>query len=322
MTLTDADLALLGAYLDGSLADEQELFRLEERLARDPELAAALDANVRVDVLSRTLSAARRKAGPGAVLRPRPWRRRPGLIAGLAAAAGIAALLYFRPWAGSTRVSLIATGVSLEDYHRELGLRGADVNKVPAGTLRGSAPDSALVEVPVEDYLALVGPLQEGRLADALDGRYALVDAEFFVVGLRTPEPCSAVVLLVDGAGPVLGARGEGGQVAWPSGPWAPSSGRLETPGDHVLPRRSVLRGQAPYDPGFLVPIGAGRVTALIGSRTEPLDAPLEQALRATIAEVAGAGEEEARERLSARLRALGFEVQTRIVPERRSEGH
>lgn len=325
MTLSDADLALLGAYVDGTIDDEQVVFRFEERLANEPELADALDESGRADLFARTLRAPKAHvvAPPSARSRPRllgNWR----FQAVLAAAAGVLALFYFVPSRPSVNVTVIACGVTLEKNHGELGLTGEDAIKVPKGTLRGSDTASTrLVEIPVEEYLAIAEPLQERRVLEALEGTYKLVDAEYFVVAVRTIEPCSAVVLLIEAGGRVVDSKGNVGQIAWPAdGEWNPESGRLETPGDHVLPRRNVLRGDEKiYDPGFLVPIGAKQIGALIGLRPEPLAADLRQALQAAVESVAGLGAEESQGQLIRWLEERGFEVQTRVVPERRQDG-
>ncbi len=308
MTLTDADLVQLDAYLEGRMESETEIFHFEERLARDPELAQALDAGLRTDVLARRL------ARPHAV----PARRRvPLLVAAavtLAAAAAILAVLLRTPAAPTFRSALVASGLDLRANNRELGLDPADALKVPLGTLRGGGD----VEVPLEEYLALVEPAQRQRLSDALEGRYHLDDAEYFVVALRTTEACSVVVLLVDDANQVLGPRGEASRIAWPQDvPWTSESGRMEVPGDHVVPRPNVVPGEERlYEPGLLVPIGAGRVTVLVASTAAPLSAALQQDLQTAID--SAAGQPHAADRLARWLEQRGFLTQRWVAAERR----
>jgi hypothetical protein len=323
MTLSDSDLALLGAYLDGSMEDEQEVFRFEERLSQETELADALHANLRVDLFARRM--AETQGERPALQRHIPRRSLAPLVFGIALATAACLLVVFllRPEPARTCIALVPSAVSIQDYNRELGLKGADANKVPRGTLRGSDPNPAgLVEIPIEEYLSMLEPLQDRRLQDALVGSYRFVDADYFVVALRTVEPCSAIVLLVDGAGRVLDSKGNEGSIAWPAdGEWTSASGRLETPGDHVLPRRNVLRGdERLYEAGFLVPVGAGHITALIAWRREPLDANLRQTLQATVDQSRGEGSQ-AIQRLSHWLEDNGFDVQIKVVSERVQEG-
>ena len=195
--------------------------------------------------------------------------------------------------------------VRASKYGLELGLTGADARVVPEGTLRG-AESEHLVEVPLQDYLDLVAPLQERRVQEALEGPDATIAAERFALAVRTERPASAVVFLLDaGGGPA--------RLAWPAdGPWTADSGRLEPAGDHVIPRRAVDPDLQPlFDPGLLVPVDAGEVHVLIGLRPEPLGPELERSVRD---ELEAAGE---RTRLESWLGDQGFEVQRLTVRER-----
>jgi hypothetical protein len=115
MSLSDRDRAELLDYVDGLLVDESRVFRLEERLATEPELAAAYDRMARTDLLASFVQ------GQEPARAPALWAWRPPRSAWAlaAAAAGILALAYFRPgWprrvgesaAPAARVGLLASG--------------------------------------------------------------------------------------------------------------------------------------------------------------------------------------------------------------------
>lgn len=328
MTLGRADLALVAAYVDGSLGDELARMRFEARMADEPELAEAVIASQRADAIA--LLAQRARAGDPRVDRETPSARPIlRLMLPLAAAAAVlvlaaTAVRFFalepRPdrtgeGAATWSIAAVPTRSSIIESHADLPLAGTSARELPAGTLRGDG--DGFDEVAHERYFERVAPLHAERVRAALEAGAKSARAGHFVVGVRTEGPASAVVLVIAEDGRVLDGGVGRGHIAWPSDErWMADTGRLDDAGVHVLPRPVLTwgGGTADYDAGFLVPLGAGSVRALVGLREAPLDDGVRAAL-ATLAEGVD-GVPEAAEVLTAALVERGFDVSVVTVTE------
>ena len=288
-TIPDSDQALAMAFVDGDLA-EPERAAFELRLSAEPDLAAHVEALLATDGLVR------RHARPDAAI-PARSRLRPVVLALAAAAAivavvAIAALLRQPERRPAMEIALRASFESATEWvAQEPSL--ADLR--PPGLDELRAPGQPADADP-RAFVASARAIELG----ALGASASETTAAFYSIPLRVAEPIDVVVT----AFPALGAA----QTVWPA---AGESARLEA-GEHVLPAPSFrlvedARGaRVEYERGFLVPIGAGRVTVVVATRAARASA-IESALLAP----SGSATEHA-----TRLGAAGFETHTLVVTE------
>ena len=196
------------------------------------------------------------------------------------------------------RVAALPTHPEQEGYLALLGLAELE----PPGEVERALPGGAHAP-DVQGFLAAVRAREEERAREALDrsareSPRPAVEAGCFVLAVESDRPRAYLVLAVatDGAATRL----------YPD----PASPAAVLPaGRHVLPRPVIDPGAAlPYHPGFVVPLRAGELRAIVAARDEP----------------PGAGELEALDRVLER-RAAGieewlaerdFEVRTAVLRE------
>lgn len=292
---SDADLALCLEFLDGGLVGaERDAFVL--RLAREPELAAALDELALVD--DALIRDARRARALFPSTPRRVWRA-PALAA---AAALLVALIAVALWTrarrdDAPRATLVASDESPLDWlarHGEIAaLRPPGLDELRAG---GATPN-----VGAADFVA------RARAAAERDERSTDVRAGYFRVAVEIAEPSSVLVLAVPEVGAPTRLR---------PAPGADASAAELAAGKHVLPGDAFALDVGPdgdvvrYERGYLVPVGARALHVVVARRAGALDA----------AELADLDVRSARgeSALVDALGARGFVVETLVVREPR----
>lgn len=222
----------------------------------------------------------------------------------LAFAAAAAVLAAYGAWTFVPRapeplrveLAVLANERSLTDQAARLGL---DLPPPEGYGLRGEDDEPA----PAAEYADAANAIVEDRLTEALPAPDSDAIAGYFSVAVRVEEEASVVIVLVHDTADL---EGRWAQVVFPTDRvWTSSSGRLPA-GVHVLPRATFDAGaDALYDPGFLVPLGVGGITALVATRREPLDLPVADRIRGFDAHADPVSSES----VEAELRELGFAV-------------
>lgn len=293
--LSDDDRALCVAYIDGLLAQDEQL-EFERRLAQDPELAARVRRLLETDELLREAQ------GELRVQQRAAQRRKPLVwIASLAAAAALLA------WMGAhllrrapTATFDVALAASCESA-REFAATLPALEGLVARGLETQRGGEQLENVPPARFVELARAAELEALRSALEAdASAPLSAPFFVVPLRLSQPSEVVVFSL--------APGRAAERLWPAA-GGPEVGALPV-GQHVLPAaRFALAGaeaseRVSYQRGFLTPLGVTELTVLVGVRPAPGGAALKLA-----GELDRAGLESA-------LEAAGFAATALIVRE------
>ncbi len=288
----DEDYAAAGAFVDGEMA-EPERTRFELRLAADPALAQHVEELLRMDEVAR--SAARR------AVEARPKSRLRLLPAIALAAASVAVVLGVRAWFDARLEPARAQVALVPSYESAAEWIASDpslTGRRPPGLdeLRGA---NETPNVDARTFLDAVLRLESSRFGVATP---AVTTAAFFALPVRATEPVDVLVFgFPKGGTPVR---------YWPESA-DPSAARVEA-GDHVLPGPSFTLVSDPrgdrveYRRGFLVPIGAERVTVIVASRAANGSA-LEARSLAPASDAATASSE---------LDAAGFATETFTVVE------
>lgn len=259
--------ARIQAWLDGDLPEELAA-ELEFELARDPELAARVEA---LDGIDRRL---RRAARAESIRGPRrtavaPAGRRPWRVTAWAAAAALlvtATVFFLRREAPEFENVTLARGFAVAEEW---------VEQVPELAGRG-APGIGLERGASKEVL---GPAEFVARADEAERRVAAtalgfadpeLRAGWFVLPIALSAPRSVLVL---GVGDDGVARRLFPEPDAPAASVVPAS-RVEA-GTRILPGpRAVLRpsGDAvDYRPGFLVPLGTRELAVLVAIRAREL---------------------------------------------------
>ncbi len=258
----DEDYAAAGSFVDGEMA-EPERTRFELRLAAERELAQHVEALLRMDEVAR--AAARRTVAARTKSRLR-------LVPVLALAAATVAVVFgVRAWFDAriepsrAQVALVPSFESATEWiARDPSLAG----QRPPGLdeLRGANEPA---NVDARTFLEAVLRLETGYFGVATP---AVTTAAFFALPVRTTEPVDVLVFGFPTRGTPVRYWPETAEV---------SAARVEA-GDHVLPGPSFSLALDPrgdrveYQRGFLVPIGAERVTVVVATRpASALDARL-----------------------------------------------
>lgn len=263
---TDEDYAAAGAFVDGEMA-EPERTRFELRLAAEPMLAQHVEELLRMDEVAR--DAARRHVGARSKSRLR-------LVPAFALAAATVAVVFgVRAWLDArddaqlqrafVQVALVPSFESATEWiARDPLLAG----QRPPGIdeMRGANEPP---NVDARTFLEAVLRLESRHFGLATP---PVTTAAFFALPIRATEPVDVLV---------FGFPTRGTPVRyWPKTEDL-SAARVES-GDHVLPGASFTLVTDPrgdrieYQRGFLVPIGAQRMSIVVATRpTRALDAQL-----------------------------------------------
>ncbi len=288
--ISDDDLALAAAFLDGELEPEERT-RFELRLADDPGLAEHVERMLVTDEFVRRHAGTTRAAAPR-----RRLRLVPVLLGTAAAAAALLVLHRLRESQPDDRDALVCLRAShesatewIQDAPALRGLRPPGLDELRAPSVPPDADPRA--------FVAAARRIE----ASTLDAPpRAEVTAGFYSIPLRLFAAGDVLVA----AFPERGAA----QLLWP----VPGGSARLAAGDHVLPSPSfelvddAAGPRVAYRRGYLVPLGAGRVDVVVGVRAsgaEPLDAAL----------LVPADDAREQER---RWEAVGFAVQTFTVRE------
>jgi hypothetical protein len=267
VNLTEEDMANLVAFIDATLSPSERA-RLELRLAREPELARALESLLETDEHMRRSSSLQERAGPRpSVARSRAWWWITSAAAALALALALDRWIAPRSSRSDWVVAIAPSWESPDEYvahHPEL----AGLKPPGLGVLRG------------EDEPANIGAAEFAARAraseDAAPGPIAgvPVSAGYFVIPFTAARPCSVIVVGVPDRGSSLRLYPEPGDARPPA-----EQARFEA-GEHVLPRPRIEVVSSPgaepsvrYNRGFLVPVGSQEMSVIVAVRTEPLDA-------------------------------------------------
>jgi hypothetical protein len=242
--ISDENKALLVAYLDGDLSEEERR-SVETLLSDDPILAAEFEAIATLELYRHALHGMEHRAARdrGPQRSSAVGRKLPGRWGLLAAAAllllAFGLLLRSRvhdpsgPGAhhgARFRVAAVAGDSTLEDYHRRLGLPEEWVSG--AQNLRsggsGTEPDS-------EDYVAELRRTESERFREALETGARELEAAWFFMPFTAERPSSVLVIGLD-------ERSGRAVREFPRGstPKALASSWFERDGVHVLPEPSV----------------------------------------------------------------------------------
>jgi len=262
--VSDEDLRLLFAYLDGELSEEAAT-DLEHRLAGDPELARRCESLARADEAFGRLHG-----------RPAPRvRGHWGLVAAAATILAVSAAWWLlqRPEPIPVRVAVLPGDATLVDYQARIGQPG-----LVAPDERGGEADPER-----EEKLARLRAAVEGSVRQALAGNRSEAQAGYYYVALEVSAPTRAVIIEF----PTPGEP----HIRYPFGDQPPE---LWVSGTHLLPGKPLLDeglAESGFQRGYLVTFGVDRVKVL-GAMREHLDVSDVRAIRS---QLEGASVEEMR---------------------------
>lgn len=256
--LSPAEMAQAIDWIDGALEPEAAIaFELE--LSSDPELARQVEQIAGVDAFLRSKSTGRalRKSSPSRWI---VWTA----CAAVAAAALILIALapgLFAPRAPRFEVALAPSFALAEDWvNQQPGLEGASAPGIAVSRGPNPRPMSA------EDFLRESDAAEATVVATALAARRVELEAGWFVVPIEL-EVSSDVL--------VLGFNAGAGAARLFPPPSDPHPMGVLHAGRTLLPSARAVSAATPdtleFRPGFLVPLGARKMTVLVAAKRAEL---------------------------------------------------